>query len=251
MKGLVIIGLILTSMVSSSFAFSMQNMDNNQSNYFGGALANSINMQADYSKTGSIVDIHDSNPVDNIVTIYNFSTVNNKISLEKMNEFLKEKVENNSKLDDIEILGFKVTPINSDYFNVKSDENNIVRVTQLQNVGDNEQVRFLSLGLIVHRKSTNENIIIPLSNYLADKNPFVIVDKKIVNLNENTIVSNAHSDCVLAINLIIGAGCLGLSFTGVGLIAAGVCAFFGGAQAVYEWLNINGSADVLCSWLGY
>ncbi|MDR2544191.1 MAG: hypothetical protein LBD03_01350 [Methanobrevibacter sp.] len=183
MKGLFVIGLILTSIVGSSFAFNMQNMSNNQSSYFDGVLADSKNFEYICpSKTGALVDVLDSNPCSNLLTKYNFSDANNEDLLNELNNNLKKNAANNSNLSNIEIVGFKFKPINSDYFNVTVDENNIVKVTQLQDVEDNEQVMFLAVNLVVRNITSGDISDYTFISFLADKNPHVPnVNKKLVN----------------------------------------------------------------------
>ncbi|MDR2545210.1 MAG: hypothetical protein LBD03_06690 [Methanobrevibacter sp.] len=207
-KGLVIIGLILTSIVGSSFAFNMQSsMNNTQSSYYDGVLADTSNIEVVQSKTGALVDICDDNPCDNLVTYYNFTGANNKDLLNILNDNIKKSAENNSDFSNIEIVGFDIKPINSDYFNVTVDENNTVKVVQLQNVGNNEQVMFLSINLILHNKTTGDVANIVISNFLADKNPHIPnVNKEVVNPQVKLFLSDGF--CKHACNL-LGTMCAG------------------------------------------
>jgi hypothetical protein len=179
-KGLFIITIILASAMGYSFAFDMQPNNDTQVVYTNGVLATTLNLEMDNSKTGAFLkDAYDSNPCDNPVTVYNFTVANNKNVLEILNNNLQG---NDSKLDEIEIIGFKFTPINSEYFNVTVDENNVVKVTKIQDVGDNEQVIFLSTKLLVRNKTTDSIIEIPLINHIADNHPNVQdTNKKLIN----------------------------------------------------------------------
>jgi hypothetical protein len=183
-KGLFIVALLLTSIVSSSYAFNMQSMNNTQLSCNGEVLVDSmVNIEiVSSSKTGAIVDCYDSNPCDNYVSIYDFSATNNKDLLKTLNDNIQKNAESNSTLSDIEVVGFDIKPINSDYFNVSVDENNIVKVTQLQDVSENEQVLFLSTNLIFRNKTTGDVANVAISNFLADKNPHIQnTNKKVVN----------------------------------------------------------------------
>ncbi|MDR1820154.1 MAG: hypothetical protein LBR15_07935 [Methanobrevibacter sp.] len=211
MKGLFIIGLILTSIVGSSFAFNYANMSNNQSSYFDGVLADSKNFEYICpSKTGALVDVLDSNPCDNPVTIYNFSAANNESFLKIINDNLKEKAANNSNLSDLEVVGFNFIPINSDYFNVTIDENNIVKVTQLQDVGDNEQVMFLAVDLVIRNKTSDNLVNTDYSSFLADKNPHVPnVNKKLLNPPISLMLSDGFCGYACNVATAFCAGAIG------------------------------------------
>lgn len=229
MKGLIIIGLILTSIVSSSFAFNYANMSNNQSSYFDGVLADSKNFEYICpSKTGAVVDVLDSNPCDNPVTIYNLSADNNESFLKSINDNLKEKAVNNSNLSNIEIVGFKFKPINSDYFNVTVDENNIVKVTQLQDIRNDDQVLFLSIKLVVRNVTSGEVIEYSFISFLADKNPNVSnVNKKLIN----PVLCYSQGECEIACT-IIGAV---ITFAGILACSASCVVTIGLTCAICEY----------------
>jgi len=215
MKGLIIIGLILTSIVSSSFAFNYANMSNNQSSYFDGVLADLDNTEiVNPSKTGAFFgDIYDTNPCDNPVTIYNFSAANNESFL----KILKDNLQNDSMLADLEIVGFKYLPINSDYFNVTVDDNNIVKVTQLQDINTNEKVLILQQEIEFRNKTSGDVISAPLFNRLTVKHINSLnSDKKL--LKQQSIIVASLGDYACA--AICGAvGAVG-GFVGVALCEA-------------------------------
>ncbi|MDR3291537.1 MAG: hypothetical protein LBT10_05230 [Methanobrevibacter sp.] len=207
-KGLIIIALILTSIISSNFAFNEQSTINSTSKYGGGVLASTIDIQAISSETGAVGDVRDANPCNNPVAIYNFTDANNVKLLNWLNTNLEKKAENDSTLADIELIGFKFTPINSDYFNVTVDEDNIVKVTQLQDVRDNEQVLFLSSVALIRNKTTGNVINVKFVNYLADKNPNVPnADKRLVNPPISSRLSSDFCNyaCTIAASFCAGA----------------------------------------------
>ncbi|MDR1820368.1 MAG: hypothetical protein LBR15_09025 [Methanobrevibacter sp.] len=184
MKGLIIIGLILTSIVGSSFAFNIQSTSNAQLSYDGGVLADLNNTEiVNPSKTGAYFgDIYDTNACDNPVTIYNFSSANNESFLKMLNDSIQKKAENDSKLVDLEFVGFKFNPVNSDYFDVAIDDNNIVKVTQLQDINTDEKVLILQQEIEFRNKTSGDVISAPLFNRLAVKHINSLnSDKKLLN----------------------------------------------------------------------